>query len=303
MTSLDCDLWVIEPHALQRLTAFVMSGVRPPIDENVRAAAAAASQKPNAVGLIRIHGALEARPTEMGAWLGMASYEQIGEQFDALINHDGVSSVVLDIMSPGGMVYGAQELANKIYDARGKGKPIIAVANPMAASGAYWLAAAAHRIVSTPSADVGSVGVFWQHVDLSQLYQAKGVKITTIRSVNSPHKAEGVDSEPLSDDSKDYMQGRADRIYSQFVGDLSKFRGIPVEHINEHFGKGRVVDSGRAAKAGMIDRVDSLFGVVAKLQEGRVRLGSASAQDVWDGLTIQEARMHRIKALSQAAEV
>lgn len=300
--TLDCDLWVIEPTALRRLTALALSGACPidlP-DFESRVSAGTAPSKQKAIGLIRIHGALEARPTEVGQWLGMSSYEQIGVQFDALMADSTVSSVVLDVMSPGGMVYGASELANKIYQARGQ-KPVIAVANPMAASGAYWVAAAADRIVSLPSADTGSVGVIWEHADVSESYQQQGVKFTTIRSKNSPYKAEGNDVEPLSDQARAHMQSRADEIYDKFVSDLSRFRGKPVEHINEHFGKGRVVDSRRALAAGMIDRIDSLQGIVSKLHEGRIKLGSTSAMDAWDAPTVQElrqAKVERFRALS-----
>lgn len=267
--------------------------------EQVRAAAPK-TERAKAVAVIPITGVLEARPTFVGEMLGMTSYERVGQAFDAMVNDETVSGIVLDVSSPGGMVYGAQELADKIYRARGT-KPILAVANPLAASGAYWVASAADRIIVTPSGDVGSVGVIAEHVDMSKAIENEGGKVTVIRSENSPYKGETGDAEPLSDEARANMQARANAIYDRFVGDLARFRGVSVEHVIEKFGKGRVVDSGAAIRAGMVDRVGTLQETVQKFAAGRIRLSNERAQDDFDAPTDREMRMERARHFERVA--
>ncbi len=212
---------------------------------------------------------------------------------------ESVSGIILDVSSPGGMVYGAQELADKIFQARGT-KPIVAVANPYMASGAYWLGAAADRIIVTTSGDLGSVGVICEHVDLSKSMEQDGAKVTVIRSEKSPFKAETNDAEPLT--ARQNMQSRADTIYAKFVGDLAKFRGVSVDFVNENFGKGRMVDSQSAVKAGMADRVGTMEDIAAKMMAGRIRISSEKAQDEWDALTPRERLREKAVAIRAIAE-
>lgn len=291
-------LWLVEPFALRQFLSF--ASVR--IDaEQAKAAAAVTPQRTGKVGIVPVHGVLETRRSAWGEMLGMTSYERIGTAFDTLMADDGISSIIFDVASPGGMAYGAPELADKIYSARGR-KPIIAVANPLAASGAYWIAAAADRLISVSSGDVGSVGVIMQHVDLSGAAEASGAKVTTIRSSGSPYKAEGSDMEPLTSEAKQHFQSRADEIYDRFVADLARFRGVSVEHVNEHFGQGRVVSSKAAMRTGMIDRVDTMQNVAAKVLQNRYRMAGAAAEDNWNAPTVQERRLERVQALHKLAE-
>jgi signal peptide peptidase SppA len=269
-------------------------------EPEVRAGTVSASRE-KSIAILPIHGVLEARPTMLGRFLGMSSYESIGYQFDMLMADESVRGVILDVMSPGGMVYGAQELAHKIYSARGI-KPIVAVANPLAASGGYWPAAAADRMVMTPSGSVGSVGAIWEHVDFSQADQQKGVKVTAIRSAVSPNKAEASESEPLSDEARADIQAKVDDVGERFVADLAKFRGLSVDHVKENFGKGRTVGSKQAMAAGMVDRIDTLQNVAMKMAAGRVRINSVRAEDNWDHPSEREIRMQRAAALKAIAE-
>lgn len=298
MQPFSCDLWAVEPRAFRQFLALAEAGINADAE---MVAASRESRREKSVAILPVHGVLEARPSWMGAFLGMSSYETLGYAFDSLIADDSVKGIILDVMSPGGMVYGVHELATKIYSARGT-KPIIALANPMAASGAYWLAAAADRIVALPSADVGSVGVIWQHVDISQLNEREGVKVTTIRSTDSPYKAEGNMDEPLSEEARDNMQGRADEIYSQFVSDLAKFRGVSADYVKENYGKGRVVDTKRAKAAGMIDQTMTLQELAYKMAAGRIRIASTKAEDEWNAPTDRERRLQRAAALAALAE-
>lgn len=253
-----------------------------------------AARREQQIAVLPVHGPIEARASMIGDLLGMTSAEAIGYAFDQLIADDSVASIVLDVASPGGMVYGTPELANKIYSARGT-KPIIAVANPIAASGAYWIAAAADRLIASPTADVGSVGVIFRHVDDTQAEAQDGIKTTLIRSAGSPYKQDVSSGEPLTPEATEYLQARADQIYDQFVGDLAKFRGVSAEAVREHFGKGRLVDAKAGMRAGMIDRIDTFQGVLGKVLSGRLKIGATASEDNWDAPTDAERFRMRVR--------
>ena len=87
---------------------------------------------------------------------GGTSAEKVGRQLAELLDDPAVGSIVLDIDSPGGTIAGVPELADQIFAARGQ-KKIVAVANSLAASAAYWIGSAAEDFVVTPSGGAGSI--------------------------------------------------------------------------------------------------------------------------------------------------
>lgn len=287
-----CDLWLMEPAAMRQFQAPARVELTPEVVARQRESRA--TRREQHIAVLPVHGPIEARASMIGDLLGMTSAEAIGQAFDMLMADDSVSGVILDVASPGGMVYGTPELANKIYNARGT-KPIVAVANPIAASGAYWIASAADRLIASPTADVGSVGVIFRHVDDTQAEAQDGLKTTLIRSAGSPYKQDVSSGEPLTDEAREYLQARADAIYEDFVGDLAKFRGVPVAAVKEHFGKGRLVDAKSAMQAGMIDQIDSFQSIVGKLVSGRLKIGATASADQWDAPTDAERFRQRVR--------
>jgi len=192
---------------------------------------------------------------------GGTTTEQIGGWFDQAIADPNVGAVILQFDSPGGQVQGMTELASKIYNARGT-KPIVAVADSLMASAAYWIGSAADQIVVTPSGEIGSIGVLAVHVDDSEADAKAGVKTTVFRSTE--HKAEGIG--PLSEDSAGYMQSRVMAYHDMFVNDIARNRKTTASKVNEDYGKGRVMGAEQAVKAGMADRVATLETVISEMQ-------------------------------------
>jgi hypothetical protein len=128
------------------------------------------------VAVIPIYGVITPKADLMSEMSGGTSVERISQTFAAALADDGIRGIVLDIDSPGGSVDGIPELAAQIRGARGT-KPILAQANYRAASAAYWLGAQADEFFAAPSADVGSVGVFAAHNDVSAALEQDGIKV------------------------------------------------------------------------------------------------------------------------------
>lgn len=194
---------------------------------------------------------------------GGTSTELFGRDFDQALADPKVGAIVLDVDSPGGSVSGVPELAQKIYDARGQ-KRIIAVANSLAASAAYWIASSADEVVVTPSGEVGSIGVYAIHTDTSRRDANLGVQRTVLKA--GRHKAEGVPFQPLDGDARAYAQQQIDEFYGLFIDAVARQRGVSTEVARgERFGEGRTVTAKQAMANRMVDRVATLEQVLAEL--------------------------------------
>ena len=108
--------------------------------------------------IVPVRGVIEQRSTWLSELFGGTSAEKIGALVEAGVNDSRVAGIILDVDSPGGEVSGTPELSSKIFNLRGK-KPIVAIANSLMASAAYWIGSAADEIVITPSGMAGSIGV------------------------------------------------------------------------------------------------------------------------------------------------
>ncbi len=209
---------------------------------------------------------------------GIVALEKWMKRFQGFLNDPSVAAIVLDVDSPGGSVPGVQEAADQIFLARGK-KPVVAVANSLAASAAYWLSSQASELVVTPSGEVGSIGVYALHLDWSEALKQAGIKPTFIKA--GKYKAEGNPYEPLTDEAKEAIQEKVDHAYSDFVKAISRARGAAPATVRSGFGQGRTVTAKAAVEAGMADRVESLDATLKRLgsPRGLAALRGASAAD------------------------
>src|SRR5581483_8663120 len=113
------------------------------------------------------------------------------------------------------------------------------VANTQIGSAAYWLASQAHEIVASPSSEVGSVGVYQLHRDVSKAMDAAGVKHTLVSA--GKYKVEGNPYEPLAGEARDAVQQVVDDYYGMFVKAVADGRGNePPPTDGTAFGGGRM---------------------------------------------------------------
>lgn len=244
-----------------------------------------------ATGVIQIRGTISqhAEADSSMAAVGGTSTDEIMAAFDAMIADETISKIVLELDSPGGSTYGVTELANRIMDARGT-KPIVAFANSLAGSAAYWIGAAADRFIATPGAQVGSIGVFAMHQDISGAAEQAGVKTTFISA--GKYKVAGNEWEPLDTATRDRVQSRVDEIYRQFVGDVARGRGTTAEDVINNYGEGDVLTARKARAAGMVDGLMTFDEVVSRNFRSRPVSANAaeeSAEAFWEEPTASAA--------------
>ncbi len=240
------------------------------------------------VAIIPVYGVLTHRAHAKAVSTQMTSTEELSACIRAAVASPDVSSIILDIDSPGGSVFGVQEVSDLIFASRGS-KPIIAVANAQAASGAYWIAAQADELVITPSGAVGSIGAFMTHQDNSEKYAKDGVKKTYVTA--GKYKVEGNDTGPLEGEALANAQNMVDSFYTTFVKAVAKGRGVSVDQVRgESFGQGRMILARDAVAAGMANRVATLDQVIAdQVKARKPKASTFSAQQAADQIKVLEA--------------
>jgi capsid assembly protease len=213
-----------------------------------------------AVAVIPVYGTILPRPVLDVSGGGGCSMTTLMDKVKAADADPTVSHILLDIDSPGGSAFLVPEAAQVIRDCA---TPITAIANPMCCSAAYYLASQADDFVATPSAMVGSIGVFARHVDFSGQLEQDGVKVTLVSA--GDNKTNGNPYEPLSDTARAEIQDSVDGFYEDFVNAVAQGRGMSPQDVLDHFGQGRTFSAAAAFTVGMVDRVATFDDVVAGL--------------------------------------
>jgi signal peptide peptidase SppA len=262
------NVWAIQPEALLSLNAANYARLQAEQKtagvSSAFAMASAVPEESGSIALINIRGMITPYGSPFLAMLGLGGGGLMGfrEAFHEALADDSVDSIVLNINSPGGLVSLVPETATEIREARGT-KPIVAVANTLAASAAYYLAAQADEVVVTPSGEVGSIGTLIRHEDISKLLEDEGVKINLIYA--GKYKTEGNPFEPLTDEARAAMQAVADEFTSMFVADVAAGRKVTAKAVADGYGEGRTLLAKQALEAGMADRVATLEDTIKRL--------------------------------------
>lgn len=269
--------WAILPERLNAICAVIARiaaerDAAPEVMEQVRADAVQvearrgeASRAGNGgIAVLPFYGVSAQRtsPMEDVSGTGLMSIQRFTQGFRAAMADDSIGGVLIDMDSPGGSVYGVMELANEIYQARSQ-KPVFAIANSLAASAAYWIASSASEFYVTPGGEVGSIGVFAAHQNLSKALEKEGVETTLVSA--GKYKTEGNPFGPLTEEARAAMQARIDAYFGAFTRGVAKNRGVPVATVREGMGEGRVISAESAASQNMVDGVATFDQVVRRL--------------------------------------
>ena len=226
------------------------------------------------VAVIPISGVITPRASLFSDVSGGTSVEGLRNSFrDALAARD-VRAILFDVNSPGGAVNLVPELAGDIREARGE-KPIVAQANTLMASAAYWLSSQADEVYVTPSGNVGSIGVFGVHTDISDAEAQAGRKTTLISA--GKFKTEASPYGPLNPEAREHLQGLVNASYELFVDGVAEARGATAEAVRSGYGQGRVLEPKAALAAGLVDGVQTFEQTARNLMRSTADAPAASA--------------------------
>lgn len=202
------------------------------------------------VGILYAKGPMFKHANLMTAYSGATSYDVLRRDLQLALDTPAIEAILLRIDSPGGDVSGCDELAAAIYASRGK-KPITAFVSGMACSAAYWIAAAADRIVVSDVAVIGSIGVVLGITDRKKADERSGISRIEFVSSQSPGKRPDVET----DEGKARVQKLVDDLGDVFVDAVAKYRGVSKATVISEFGQGGVEIGANAVKRKMVDEV------------------------------------------------
>jgi signal peptide peptidase SppA len=221
--------------------------------------------KQGSVGVISIRGPLtNSDRSWMNSYMGTTGYPEIRSALVEAAKDSSIKSILLDVSSGGGAVSGVSDTA-KLIQMVGKHKPIIAYADGVMASAAYWLGSSASKIYASDTADVGSVGVINVHTERTGMMEQMGVKATVMRA--GKYKALGHPMEAFTDEARTQWQAGLDAVYSVFVQHVADARGVTYAKADSTMAQGREFVGEAAVGVGLVDGVATFDEVLAQMQQ------------------------------------
>lgn len=182
---------------------------------------------------------------------GGYNHQAFMKQLDHAKKDRTVKAIIIKVNSPGGGVVESAEIHDKIVEIQKETKkPIYVSMGSMAASGGYYISAAADKIFASPETLTGSLGVIMQGVNYAGLAKKYGVDFVTIKS--GPFKDIMSPTRKMTEEERKILQSMINNSYEGFVKVISEGRGIPVEKVKK-IADGRIYDGRQAKKLNLID--------------------------------------------------
>jgi len=201
------------------------------------------------VGVIYLEGSIGVTTPGSG---GAVDSQQIIDYVKAAESNPRVKAIVVYINSPGGAVVPSDLMYQALRHAE---KPVVAAMGDVAASGGYYVACGADRILAHPATITGSIGVYGQLVNAAELLSSIGVEGIIVRSGDS--KAMGNWFEHPTEEQLAIEQQIVDQLYELFVQAVAEGRGMAVDEVRG-LADGRPFTGQQALEVGLVDALGSL---------------------------------------------
>ncbi|MDE7408758.1 MAG: signal peptide peptidase SppA [Muribaculaceae bacterium] len=180
-------------------------------------------------------------------------------QITELADDDDVKGLVLRVNSPGGSVFGSEQIGEALDYFKSKGKPFIVSMGDYAASGGYWISCTADHIFADPLTITGSIGIFGLFPSAEGLMKKLGITPQTVST--NPGKNISFFEDPTPE-QLNVLQDYINDGYSRFVRRVAKGRKMKEERVRQ-IAEGRVYDAEQAMKLKLVDKLGSLDDAVA----------------------------------------
>ncbi|MCP1662527.1 MULTISPECIES: signal peptide peptidase SppA [Methanocalculus] len=205
------------------------------------------------VSVVRVEGLMVTGPGKSASHIGS---EYVGAEIRKAADDPLTRAIVLRIDSPGGTPAAAQEIIRDITYAKEK-KPVVVSMGDAAPSAAYYIAAYADRIYSSPDTMTGGIGVMWVFYDLSRQFDLEGIEVDVVKSgdmkdMTHPYRT-------ISPDEEAVAQELVDASFDRLFDDISSQRNITRESIED----GRLIRGEDAIALGLVDEIGNLQDAIA----------------------------------------
>ena len=227
------------------------------------------------IALVRGVGQIQSGDSDagpVGGWVMGA--DTVAGAIAAAIDDPAVKAILFRIDSPGGSAVASETIGHEVRRAVERGKPVIVSMGDVAASGGYWIAMNASKIVAEGGTLTGSIGVFAGKPVLTRLWQDLGVNWGRVqRGANADMWSTGLDYDARG---RARLEAFLDQIYGAFVAGVARGRKLPEEAVQQA-AQGRVWTGAQAKGLGL---VDELGGFARALELARAAIGVAADQPV-----------------------
>ena len=170
-------------------------------------------------------------------------------------NTKSVKAIVLRIDSPGGSPSASELIRSELARAQESGKPVVASMGGLAASGGYWIASTANRIVASATTVTGSIGVFALFPTMEQSLKNLGVYTDGVGTTNLTDSSNHLRA--LNPMYEKTLQSAVNRTYNRFVTLVAEGRGLTMEEANK-VAQGRVWTGAKALEHGLVDAIGNM---------------------------------------------
>ncbi len=261
--SLLNETWLVEEAWLQNMLRLFMSAVNTDIEalqvyKSEKLADSNCVSVRGPVAIIPISGPIFAKPNFITEFFGIGcNLQNIAQDLQFVLDNPDITSILLDVDSPGGTVTGVNECAALIAKANEK-KSVTAYVGGTGASAAYWLSSAANEIVLDATGRVGSIGVVVAYPN-PKVDDADYIEIV---NTSSPNKRPDVST----DKGRATIVGELDALANVFIETVATNRKVSTTKVLNDFGKGGILVGQNAVNAGMADRLGSLEGLISEKQ-------------------------------------
>ena len=190
--------------------------------------------------------------------------------FDTIAKSRRFRALVLDIDSPGGSASGSELLFHSLMKVAER-KPVVAYVRGIGASGGYYLACAASKVVALPTSLVGSIGVIYLRPVMEQLLSKVGVEFSVFKGGRLKDMG-GFWRSPTTEEGEKF-QGLINEIYDNFVDVVAKGRSLDPAQVRD-LATGEVVTARRGHELGLVDQMggfDDAVDLAAQLGKARPR--------------------------------
>jgi len=207
----------------------------------------------NKVAVISLNGPVQTEAGGLLFFTGNAITPQlVRTQLDKAKADRAVKAIVLRIESPGGSVAACQEILDEIERME---KPIVASFGSIAASGGYYIATKADKIVALPGTLTGSIGVISQIPNIEGLYNKLGINIEVFKGGKYKDMYSGL--RELTSEERKLLQSITDIFYNQFVEAVAEGRELDVEIVRD-IATGQLYTGEQAKELGLVDELGGL---------------------------------------------
>jgi signal peptide peptidase SppA len=289
--------WMIEPQWFTQAVSAVKAGTFKADTVRDSSTGERLYDVQNGVACIGIAGQM----TKGESSFGGASTVRTRSAIRKATNDSRVTSIVLQIDSPGGTVSGTADLAADVAAADLR-KPVYAFIEDLGCSAAYWVASQARKVYANTTALVGSIGVVAVVEDTSGAMDKAGVKVHVIST--GPYKGAFTDGAPVTDAHLADLQREVDQLNEYFMDGVARGRGMSIEQVKK-VATGQVWLAAEAKQLGLIDEVSTLDAAMTAISTETKHMTSeqfrAFAAENPDDSAVKEIRFSGTKAAAADA--